>query len=106
MSQPPSVNESFQRWWHDEGSVGPAPGQELETFMEGLTRTAWLNGAYSAERLAEPEFKEVQWALVVVLDGIPDHDLADMTGLSPRDLARLITVREKAKKATFPITGR
>jgi hypothetical protein len=43
------LNESFDRWWRNEGSaMRPGPKEDLEEHVQRISRIAWLNGAYLA----------------------------------------------------------
>jgi hypothetical protein len=43
------LNESFDRWWRNEGSaMRPGPKEDPEEHVQRISRIAWLNGAYVA----------------------------------------------------------
>lgn len=59
MSESPDIQQQFEAWWNDEGSIGPMPGYDCEEHTRKMCEIAWMNGAYCAQQnLIEEEKKE------------------------------------------------
>jgi hypothetical protein len=56
--------QAFERWWNDEGSTAPKPGDDMYEHCKRMCEIAWANGADTAAH-AEPV------ALLTIRDGCP-----------------------------------
>lgn len=49
-----------------------------------------------------PSAKDLAWALDMVLDGVKEHDLVTMTGLTEADCAKVFEIYNQVCKVTYP----